>query len=358
MGYKVEISYRVNSSENQVRIVEGTCPAGHVFESVAKYVPNPRCKKCYLDKVQKENLEIALNEGYEVKILVRNPTGRNSRTYFVGKCPNEHLIDMKVVDFISGGRRCSPCKKNLIAKRIEEIIKESRYNAVLERVAIESKDRDSRLFVVGNCPSGHPVRMNANSFEKGARCKGCVKYGFSTERPAIFYVISGEKILTKQHGKTQTSNRKVGKILKYGVFHPASGRLSIHESHGFNPTPLFSLYHSDSKVVATLEKKVKLMVQERSVASCKEHGLSFDGASESFYETDLDAPALIKNVNKIVKELELNYETSFKKISPQDALVIGGRSKSLVTKEKIDTILATMESGLSSTTTSKEHTHG
>ena len=61
-----------------------------------------------------------------------------------------------------------------------------------------------------------------------------------------------------------------------------------------------------------------------------------------------------------VKQLgvEKEYKTSFQKISAEDAVVIGRRSQSFTTKEKIDKIISKMESDLSSTTKQKEHAHG
>jgi len=335
LGYKVEIVRNSKHDSPYKSAIIGTCPNGHAVNLSRGFVPNPRCNECYNGQIREKNLRIALDEGYKVKIILKEQPGNNSpRTYFLGKCPNRHDFNMRVVDFISGRQRCSTCKKDAIIARVEQTIAETDYNLKVERVASKSKDRDTRLYVVGTCPKGHKISMPANNFEKGARCKGCVKYGFSTGRSAVFYLIEGSEIKVRKNNKAKDGILKEP-ILKYGVFHPGSGRLMIHGSRGFNMSPLFSLYHQDSKTIAELEKRVGNFIGEQGIKTCKELGFSFDGATESFLQESLATDDFIVKIKKIAKELEIEYDSKFERISTKEALIIGDRSKSIVTKKAI-----------------------
>ena len=334
LGYKVDIIENPDTSSDYKSIIFGTCPNGHAVSLSRGFVPNPRCNECYNGEIRKRNLLIALEEDYKVEIVIKKKSENSIKAYFTGECPNGHPFEMQVVDFVSGARRCSPCKKDAIIARVEQAISEADYDLRVERGASKSKDRDSRLYVVGTCPNGHEVSMSAKSFENGARCKGCAKYGFSTGRSAVFYLISGSNITVKKNSKARDGIVKEV-IVKYGVFHPGSGRLMIHGSRGFNASPLFSLYHTDSKVIAELEKRVGELLAEMGVKTCKEIGLSFDGATESFLQEKLEIKSFITSIKRISKEIEAEYGSNFQTITTKEAMVIGDRSRSVATKNTI-----------------------
>ena len=342
LGYKVEIVRVPLDISGYRSTIVGSCPMGHKITNLSKPVPNPRCNECYLGKIREDNLSIAIQENYKVKIVIREQSGQSSRTYFTGKCPNGHNFDMKVVTFISGKQRCSPCNKKLIAKGIEKIIADTKYNLNVKRVQVKNKDRDTRLYVVGSCPEGHKISMNAISFRNGARCRACNKYGFSMGRPAVFYLISGEKIRINKDKKANMGIIEES-ILKYGVFHPGSGRLLIHASRGFNPTPLFSLYHKEAEVIAELEKRVGIFLEDNKIKTCKDIGLSFDGATESIFAKNIEVKILIANIKSIAKQLEIEYKSKFKKITAIDTLTIGDRSRSVNTKEALLEVISRIE---------------
>ena len=114
-------------------------------------------------------------------------------------------------------------------------------------------------------------------------------------------------------------------------------------------------------MIAELENKVKAFIEEKGIDTCRKMGLFFDGSTESFLKESMLTKVLIRKIKDIAKEIELKYDSKFQKITSEEALIIGDRSKSFAQKRAIDSTIYKLEAKnqdkIKTAKTSKGYSH-
>lgn len=279
-GFRITPVRRLNRSGTSYTSFEGMCPAGHgVAISLGSFARGGRCSTCYIDRVRGRYVTEAISRGYQVRIELR-PTKRTLVSWLVGLCPRGHDYAQRIHTF-GNGARCLECQ-------VEDERAPHLAQAAAEGYVVDCEWRVNRKtgwrqsWLVGSCPAGHPFEMLMANFGTGRRCGRCCENGFKMQRPGQFYVICGMK-----NGR---------KVVKYGICNVGSTRLAIHARRGFDPEPLLLLEYPDGQLIWDLEVAVKRQLRLDGIASCREKGESFDGASETFSVKDLRVKRLIRRV--------------------------------------------------------------
>lgn len=336
-GYTTALRY-----EGRRHYLTGTCRRGHVFDAEVRRIRHGRrCQDCRFVDTHAEHLHLALAAGYDVE-LYKHSTGRAG---IRGHCPIGHPYD-GVLNNFRVGRRCGECHAIIRADSYEEVIAGSPHDVKVEyrlgeglpetwivgscsaghdyatrgsqfvmdsscprcnyeerRAAwrrivedsgyvanvVDTLDRGAR--VVGFCPSGHAVDMDATSFTRiGNRCAACAERGFKPNLDGTLYVIWAEDM------------RGWGEVVKFGISNDPRKRLARHARTGFLVDQAVQL-HGDGYAVQRLESELKRRIRDAGAQVCHDVGLVFDGSTESFFADSLSRPEFMELLCEVACEL-------------------------------------------------------
>lgn len=176
---------------------------------------------------------------------------------------------------LTSGKGCPKCK----AKKLSELKRErDPLTAIMNHCSTldikflgfdsDYKNRNSRLNLKCNC--GNVWNTSYLSFiDHGSGCPSCVKYGYSTNKSEVFYVVhwkNGER-----------------EFLKYGITNRGKSRIvHQHSRTEYAPTILYLSSFADGNVAANLEKACH---KRRDELYGHNYIVSKDEFSDGFTET-------------------------------------------------------------------------
>ena len=324
-GYRVKAVTRQGRSGTSLLV--GTCPAGHAFKTTpSRFRGGVRCAVCHRGSTNKKYETYAAASGFPD---LRCTRGNKSSLWLTGTCPNGHPMrvpareragaltcptcrpvpssraasrtyfwldalraeryavslqrtdgDYFLVgccpsghpvrlrsDVVAQGSRCKEC---LYAVRRDAIVAAARAEGYVGTWEMRSGTNQALPWLVGGCPNGHSVAMRLPAFAQGRRCRRCARSGFDSAKPSWFYVIH--------------TSPGVDAAVQFGITNKYEDRLRKHARAGF--VDVLLLLADDGRTVQLLELHVKRALRAKGFPTCRDQGAFFDGATESFYLTD------------------------------------------------------------------------
>lgn len=167
-GYSISDSgYKDNKTK-----VKTKCPRGHSYSVTPNsFKQGARCSACYNGNKKSKYADLfyreVFNDGYEVIEGKYNGV----RSFVKVKCPEGHVYDIKVYNFMRGGR-CSECYYKSIRdehfNKFRDLIKEESY-CIKENEVYRGANEHIKII----CPNGHEYNSTPHGFMCGNRCKVC-----------------------------------------------------------------------------------------------------------------------------------------------------------------------------------------
>jgi hypothetical protein len=123
------------------------------------------------------------------------------------------------------------------------------------------------------------------SSRTGARsgCGKCAKSGYDPTKPGFLYVLS-DLIPVKKRNED---------CVQFGISNVIKDRLDVHKRSGFTSAPLLVVTSNSGALIRALEKELIAEQKHRSIPTCTDSGIKFDGSTEAFVMGSPEADAFL-----------------------------------------------------------------
>lgn len=314
----------------------GFCPNGHDFrQPSSRFTAHTVCTRCQQSAVLQQHVDAAINAGLSVLEAGRSDgemwidaTCRDGHASHIrahrakNGCPDcrsqeatrrrrdaasvqadseGFLVEWESVegiDYLVGvcpsqhpvrfrhdsflrGSRCMECRNELARKAWLELAEAEGYSVSITPVS--RRNGNVVRYLVGTCPVGHRMRVPGTKFlNLGARCPDCSPRGYRPARYGYLYVLERSDITG------------FAPAVQFGKSTSLTSRLKKHRSSGFTDTPVLLLGCEDAGFISTLESAIKSEIAARGISTCFAVGDVFDGSSEAMHCADFSTEALLR----------------------------------------------------------------